>query len=145
MIVQISLLPGDTIHVAELRGPFVTAVEQLADNLTSHKALGGYVGIAPCDEGTVVQLHAPDGSIEAWRIVASYRPVTCEKCGGQLQSRGCGTCYGRELEQDRGVTNRGWRGARLAWIHKEFVPRVTPTKARGSFAAPLDSHERMVP
>ncbi len=35
--------------------------------LTHRHPRGGYVGVAPTEDGIVVQLHASDGQIESWR------------------------------------------------------------------------------
>lgn len=70
-IVQISVLPDGTRHIADLIGPLGFAVDHVADHYMTHAHPdGGYVGIAPVPGGAVVQLHAPDGSIESYRIVA---------------------------------------------------------------------------
>jgi hypothetical protein len=43
----------------------------------------------------------------------------CPKCGGRLQERGCGACFGRVLEADRGV-RMPKPHARVTWTHKVF-------------------------
>jgi hypothetical protein len=74
-ILQVSELPDGTTHTAVLgqgRGmrALLEALEQIAAHSVTHAhPLGGCVGIAPVDGGFAVQVHAPDGTIESWRIV----------------------------------------------------------------------------
>jgi len=79
MIWQVSELPDGTEHRALLakgRGAGVLrdAIMRIADHYTSHAhPLGGYVGIAPTPEGFAVQMHAPDGRIESWRMIVEEK------------------------------------------------------------------------
>jgi hypothetical protein len=80
---QVGPLPDGSLHASEVgsasthegsRGVLRKAVELAADHYTTHRNRnGGYVGIAPTYfdglPATAVQLHAPDGEIESWRLV----------------------------------------------------------------------------
>jgi hypothetical protein len=75
MIWQVSELPDGTEHRALLAkgrgaGAIRDAINKVVGHYTDHAhPLGGYVGIAPTSEGWAVQMHAPDGRIESWRMV----------------------------------------------------------------------------
>ncbi len=73
LVEQITRNPEGGKHVAPMRGNLYDAVQNVVGNLQSHSLPGGYVGIAPIGRGVAVQLHAPSGEIEAWRILRAKK------------------------------------------------------------------------
>jgi hypothetical protein len=82
-VLQIGVLPTGDSHAVTVGGSNTLggaygararAIEDCVGHFYSHRNRdGGYVGIAPAPYGMAVQLHAPDGEVEAWRL---YRIVT---------------------------------------------------------------------
>ncbi len=70
MAVQVSIRPDGSVHVADFKGDLRSAAESTADHFTHHAARGGFASIVPMEPGVVaVQLFAPDGTVEAFRLI----------------------------------------------------------------------------
>ena len=68
-VIQVSWVPPGIVHRAPVQGSLRDAVELAAAHFVTHSEPGGFVGIAPLGRGFIVQLHAADGHIEAFRIL----------------------------------------------------------------------------
>lgn len=77
-VLQVSTLPDGGTHVAVVGhsatrggayGARTRAVDDTVGHYTTHRNRdGGYVGVCPAPYGVAVQLHAPDGTVESWRL-----------------------------------------------------------------------------
>ena len=71
--VEISRLPEGGAHYAPRPEGLYHAIQDTINHYQDHSAPGGYVGVAPVGKGYAVQLHAPSGEIESWRILRNIK------------------------------------------------------------------------